>query len=58
LGVRAQGSEMRFFVNGQHQFTVVDPMLSNGRLGIFARSTGANAVTINFSDLVIRALEK
>ena len=58
LGVRAQGSEMRFFVNGQHQFTVVDPMLANGRLGIFARSTGANAVTINFSDLVIRALGK
>ena len=58
LGVRAEGSEMRFFVNGQHQFTVVDPMLGNGQLGIFARSTGANAVTINFSNLVIRALEE
>jgi hypothetical protein len=57
LSVRAEGSEMLFFVNGQHQFTVVDPMLASGRIGIFARSTGANAVTINFSNLVIRTLE-
>jgi hypothetical protein len=58
IGAWLSGSEMRFFVNGQHQFTVNDPMLSSGRIGIFARSTGANAVTINFSDLVIRSLEK
>jgi hypothetical protein len=58
LGVRAEGKEMRFFVNGQYQFTVNDPMLREGRLGIFARATGANAVTVNFSDLVIRALEQ
>jgi hypothetical protein len=58
LSVRAEGKEMRFFVNGQHQFTVTDPLLPTGRLGIFARSTGANAVTINFSNLVIRALEQ
>lgn len=56
LGVRAEGNEMRFFVNGQHQFTVVDPLLPKGRIGVFARSTGANAVTINFSNLVIRSL--
>jgi hypothetical protein len=56
LGVRAEGSELRFFVNGQHQFTITDPILTEGRLGIFARSTGENAVTINFSDLIIYAL--
>lgn len=56
LGVRAEGNEMRFFVNGQYQFTVTDPMLPRGRIGVFARSTGANAVTINFSNLVIRSL--
>jgi hypothetical protein len=58
LGAWLSGSEMRFFVNGQHQFTVHDPLLTSGRIGIFARSTGANAVTVNFSDLVIRALKK
>jgi hypothetical protein len=58
LGAWLSGDEMRFFVNGQHQFTVNDPMLSRGRIGIFARSTGANAVTVNFSNLVIRAIQE
>lgn len=58
LGAWLSGNEMRFFVNGNHQFTVTDPMLKSGRIGIFARSTGENAVTVNFSDLVIRALEE
>jgi hypothetical protein len=58
LGAWLSGDEMRFFVNGQHQFTVTDPLLSRGRIGIFARSTGANAVTVNFSNLVIRAIQK
>jgi hypothetical protein len=58
LGAWLSGSEMRFFVNGRHQFTVNDPLLSSGRIGIFARSTGDNAVTVNFSDLVVRAIEK
>lgn len=58
LGAWLSGSEMRFFVNGQHQFTVNDPMLRSGRIGIFARSTGANAVTVNFSDLVVREVER
>lgn len=58
LGAWLSGSEMRFFVNGRHQFTVNDPLLRSGRIGIFARSTGANAVTVNFSNLVVRAIEK
>jgi hypothetical protein len=56
IGAWLSGSEMRFFVNGNHQFTVMDPILKSGRIGIFARSTGENAVTVNFSDLVIRAI--
>lgn len=58
LGAWLSGNEMRFFVNGQYQFTVTDPLLSRGRIGVFARSTGANAVTINFSNMVIRSIEK
>jgi len=56
LAVWAVGSEMRFFVNDQYQFSVRDPVLTSGLLGIFARSAGDNAVTINFSDLVIREI--
>lgn len=53
LGVWVVGEEMRFFVRGEYQFSVTDPLLSSGRLGVFARSAGETAVTVNFSDLVV-----
>jgi hypothetical protein len=54
LGVRLQGGEMLFYINEQYQFSVTDPALQVGNIGIFARSLGENAVTVNFSDLVVR----
>lgn len=54
LAVWAVGNEMRFFVNDEYLFTVSDPLLPSGSLGIFARSTSNEAVTVNFSDLVVR----
>lgn len=54
LGVWALGDEMRFFVNEEYQFTVFDPLLKSGKFGVFARSMGEFAVTVNFSDLVVR----
>lgn len=53
LGISAIGEEMRFFVNGRYQFSVRDPMLTSGGVGVFARSVNKKAVTVNFSDLVI-----
>jgi len=53
LGLSAVGDEMRFFVNGQYQFSVNDPLLTSGGLGVFARSVNKRAVTVNFSDLVV-----
>ena len=53
LGVSAIGEEMRFFVNGQYQFTVRDPLLTSGGVGVFARSMNKKAVTVNFSNLVV-----
>jgi len=58
LGVWARGNEMRFFINDQYQFTVTDPLLQSGNLGVFARSMGETAVTVNFSDLVVRQIER
>lgn len=58
LGVWALGNEMRFFINDQYQFTVTDPLLQSGNLGVFARSMGETAVTVNFSDLVVRQIER
>lgn len=58
IGVWASNEEMRFFVNDAYQFSINDPMLASGRLGVFARSAGELAVTVNFSDLVVRDIEE
>ena len=54
LAVWEVGAEMRFFDNDEYLFTVRDPLLPSGTLGVFARSTSDMAVTVNFSELVIR----
>jgi hypothetical protein len=54
LGVRLKSGEMLFYINDLFQFSVTDPALQVGNIGIFARSLGENAVTVNFSDLVVR----
>lgn len=57
LGVWANGSKMRFFINGAYQFGVTDRTLPAGRIGVFVRSNGENAVTTSFSDLVIYQIQ-
>jgi hypothetical protein len=57
LAVWAVGKEMRFFVNDLYQFTVKDPLLPSGALGVFARSAGDLAVTVSFSDLRVYAVQ-
>ncbi len=57
LGVWMVGSEMRIFVDDVFQFLVRDPLLSGQQVGVFLRSTGANAATVNFSNLVIYQIQ-
>ncbi len=56
LGVWAVGPEMRFFLNGRHQFTATDVNLEIGTLGVFAQSAGDTAMTVTFSDLVVQSV--
>jgi len=56
IGIAAQGSEIDFFVNGQYQFSIHDPVLTSGGVGVFARSTNNMAVTVNFSDMIVYEL--
>jgi hypothetical protein len=56
LGVWAVANELRFFVNDRYQFTVRDPMLPSGGVGVFARSTDNWPVTVNFSNLQVYAV--
>jgi hypothetical protein len=58
LGVWSVGDELRFFVNDEYQFTVKDPLLASGTLGVFARAAGDQAVTVNFSELVVYQIDR
>ncbi len=53
LGIEAVGTEMSFFVNDQYQFSIHDPLLRSGSVGVFARSTNNMAVTVNFSNMIV-----
>jgi hypothetical protein len=53
LGVWAVGKEIRFYVNNEFQFATHDPSLPSGGIGIFARAAGPEAVSVNFSQLVV-----
>jgi hypothetical protein len=53
LGVWAVGREMRFFINDEYHFSISDPVLSRGMIGVFTRSGGENALTVSFSNLII-----
>ena len=53
LGVWVAGVEMRFFLNGHYQFSVIDPVFHIGTLGVFANAASAGGMNISFSDLVV-----
>jgi hypothetical protein len=53
IGLWAVGSEMRLFLNGRFQFSVVEKTFPSGGLGVFARSNGETPVTVTFSDLTV-----
>lgn len=56
LGAWLKGDQMQFFINDQLQFSVKDASLASGNIGLFARSQGETAVTVNFSDLVVNEI--
>jgi len=53
LAVSSDGRTMNFYVNGDSLFSVNDPNLPEGRIGLFIRSNGDNAVTVNFQNLEV-----
>jgi len=57
IGVWAVGSEMRLFLNGRYQFSVIDPSFPNGAIGVYVRSMGDTPVTVTFSDLEVREVD-
>ena len=56
MGLWAAGVEMRFFLNGRYQFTVIDPVFKNGSLGVYANASSPDGMNIGFSDLTISSV--
>lgn len=58
MGIWAVGKEMRFFLNGRFQFSVIDPSFPSGTIGVFARSVGKTPIIVTFSNLVVREIDE
>jgi hypothetical protein len=56
MGVWAAGAEMRFFLNGRYQFSVIDPVFRNGTLGVFASASSPEGMNVNFSNLTVNSV--
>ena len=55
MAVWAVGKNIYYYANGEFIFSVHDPSLPVGGLGVFVRAAGEDMVTVNFSDLSIYA---
>ena len=55
LAVWSNNNELHFYVNEVYQFTVRDPNLQAGGIGVFVRAAGEDMVTVNFLDLQVFA---
>ncbi len=53
LGIWAAGVELRFFLNGRYQFSVIDPVFHNGTLGLFVNAASPSGMNISFSELAV-----
>jgi len=56
MGVWAAGTEMRFFLNGRYQFSVIDPLFKSGNLGVFIKASSPDGMNISFSDLTVNSV--
>jgi len=57
IGIWAVRKEMRLFLNGRFQFSIVDPSFPSGTIGVFVRSAGNTAAVVSFSDLNIQSVD-
>lgn len=57
LAVLANGKEMQFFINNEFLYSMMDPTLSNGSIGVFVRAAGENETTVSFSELDVYEID-
>ena len=56
LGIWVRGKEMRFFYNDTQLFAMDNAVVVGGSLGMFARASEADSISVNFSDLSVYQL--
>jgi hypothetical protein len=54
LAVLVVGDQIYLYINGNPQLSISNQPVSVGSFGVYARAVGENAVTITFSDLLVR----
>lgn len=57
IGIWAVGNEMRLFLNGRFQFSIIDPSSPSGAFGVFVRGAGDTPVSVTFSDFIVYDVE-
>lgn len=57
MAIWVSGVEMRFFLNGRHQFRVLDKFFNNGGLGLFAATSNPLGMNVSFSDLAVYSVD-
>lgn len=57
LGVWADGKEIRCYANNTLLFSIQDPSLVKGMIGVYARSAGQDAMTVNFTELSVYEIQ-
>lgn len=56
LAVVADDDEIHIYINGESLFSVEGQQRRYGSFGVYARSVGDTAMTVSFSDLIVREL--
>jgi hypothetical protein len=57
IGIFARGMDFQFYVNGTVGFSFHDPVLQNGKLGVFIRTEKGQLFTVSFDDLSVYTLK-
>lgn len=54
LAVLVIGGEIHLYINGESPFSITDQQNTYGSFGVYARSVGETAMTVSFSDFIVR----
>lgn len=57
MGIWAAGAEMRLYLNGHYQFSVINSKLRQGSLGVYAGASSPFGMNVSFADLLVYGVD-